>query len=265
MTIVYLVGNGTGTWVPPSTVTAKIEVWGAGAAGTGGGDGGGSGAYAAKNAQSLVSGVGQAFSLGAPGLTSGQAGGNTWFSSNTTVFAPGGGTGGTPIGDTVRYGAVGGVASGASNAGGAGAGGPDGVGSIGGQGNSGYYSGASGGGANGGAAGATSITTTAGAAGGNNNLGSGGGAGGTAGSINGVAGTNGGGGIEPPVRAVGSLHTFEDQGDQSSHSIGARITYGPVLRAHRRGEIQVTKVVEEVLIRAFEPDATDVKGQRANQ
>src|SRR5258708_344582 len=101
MTTIYIIGNGVGSFTPPSTVTASIECWGAGqAAQSSGSFLGGSGAgYAKKNSQSLTAATPVAFSLGAPGTTSGQTGGDTWFSSSATVLAQGGGSATAQIGD----------------------------------------------------------------------------------------------------------------------------------------------------------------------
>src|SRR4051812_34035362 len=122
MTTVYIVGNGSGSFTPASTVTAKVEVWGAGAAGHTNGVGGTGGGYAAKNSQSLTAGTPVAFQLGAPGAAIDANGGDTWFSSSATVIAQGGGSATTQIGDTTFVGGVGnaGQAIGNTGAGGAG-------------------------------------------------------------------------------------------------------------------------------------------------
>ncbi|MFN8153723.1 MAG: MopE-related protein [Bacteroidia bacterium] len=88
--------NSTGTWLAPAGVTAvKVECWGGGGKGgttsfngaeTGGGGGG---AYARKNAQSVTPGTSYTVTVGA-GATGTSAGGDSWFSTNSTVLAKGG-------------------------------------------------------------------------------------------------------------------------------------------------------------------------------
>src|SRR6185437_14616436 len=75
----YIVGEGTGSWTPPATVTATAELWGAGQAGDNDTGNGSAGAYyAKKNSVSLTSGTPVAFSLGLTSTNSAQAGGETW-------------------------------------------------------------------------------------------------------------------------------------------------------------------------------------------
>lgn len=196
MTTVYIVGNGTGSFTPASTVSSSVECWGGGQAGNSGTTGAGAGAgYAKKNSFSLTAGTPVPFSLGAPGTTTGQAGGDTWFSTSATVIANGGGSATTRIGDTTAAGGAAGTAGTNNFAGGGGAGGPGGAGKAGGNGNStaNGWGGGAGGGCGGGTTPATPTTAT-GATGGNGNVGTGGAGGASAGSPNGVAGGQGAGG-----------------------------------------------------------------------
>jgi hypothetical protein len=91
MTTIYIVGNGAGSITPLSTATWTVECWGGGQAGTLGVNGGAGAGYAKKNSFSATTNTPVPFSLGAPGTTSGQAGGDTWLSSTSTVIANGGG------------------------------------------------------------------------------------------------------------------------------------------------------------------------------
>src|SRR5690348_9247553 len=91
-TTIYIIGSGSGSFTPKSTATATVECWGAGqAGGTSGGNGGNGAGYSKKNTLNLTAGTPVPFQLGTPGITSGAAGGDTWFSSSATVIANGGG------------------------------------------------------------------------------------------------------------------------------------------------------------------------------
>src|SRR5579859_1706235 len=128
MTTIYIIGNGAGIFNPASTVSAKIECWGAGQGGATSCSGGG---YSAKNSFSLTAGTQVPFFLGSnTGNT-----GDCWFNSNTTVIANGGGSSTSRIGDTTFAGGAGGVytGSGTNGGGGGGAGGPNGAGNAGGN------------------------------------------------------------------------------------------------------------------------------------
>lgn len=87
------------TWACPAGVTSiQIECWGAGGAGgsrtsTGAGGGGAGGAYASYT-MSVTPGVSYNYSVGSGGVAgasgSGVDGGDSWFSTNSTVLAKGG-------------------------------------------------------------------------------------------------------------------------------------------------------------------------------
>jgi hypothetical protein len=211
-TTIYLVGNGTGTYTPNVTTPANIQCWGAGQAGNISGQSGAGAYWAVVNGFVLTNGNPVGFSLGAPGLTSGQAGGDTWFGSAPTVTAPGGGSVTAPVGNFFNAGGALGAAGAAGNAGGGGAGGPIGPGAAGTAGSNTIFSSAGGSGANRGSVGLQATTSVAGVygaglygaalwgapggggQGGNNSGQSGGGAGGTVASLSGTIGAPGAGG-----------------------------------------------------------------------
>jgi YD repeat-containing protein len=219
----YLTSGTTFTVPSDWTSTNTIEaIGGGGGAGKGGAGndaagGGGGGGYSKITNLSLTAGASVSYSIGAGGAGAtaspgtGGAGGDTWFSSTSTLLAKGGGGGtGAANGGTVLGGAAAVAAQGvgatrysggrgypwvAQNRFGAGGGaaGPSGNGKNGGGGgdqSGSYYAGGGGGGASGGTVGSDAATgvTVPGGAGGAGRLGSGGGAG------NGSAGSNGGGG-----------------------------------------------------------------------
>lgn len=180
-TVVYLVGNGTGlSWTPNASVTAKFEYWGAGQAGDAAANAGASGYYCVKNSVALTAGTPISFQLGAPGISGGAAGGDTWAVSPTTMMAPGGGSSTTAIGDTTTAGTAGVPNSantgGAAAGGGAGAPGPHGSGLTGGIAPSTSLGGGAGGGDGGGAIGgdASVVDITQGGTGGSGFAGTGG-------------------------------------------------------------------------------------------
>src|SRR5690242_7037940 len=111
---IYLVGNGNGAIVPPSTATWTVECWGAGQSGNDSSGAGGAGGGYARGAVNATSGVPLTFSLGAPGVGQANAvnnGGNTWLSTTgvqptTTaqgVLAQGGGATTTQLGSQATY------------------------------------------------------------------------------------------------------------------------------------------------------------------
>ena len=111
-TTIYIVGSGGGSFTPASTVTAKIECWGAGQSFNASTLAGGAGAYyAAKNSFSLTALTPVAFNLGAYPTAPSVNGGDTWFSTAATVIAPGGGSATAAIGDTNNAGGTGGAGS----------------------------------------------------------------------------------------------------------------------------------------------------------
>ena len=191
-TTVYIVGNGAGAITPRSTATWTVQCWGAGQAGDSAANAGAGAGWSQKNAFSATSGTPIPFSLGAPGLTGGTAGGDTWFNTTATVLANGGGSATTPIGDTTNAGGAGvpnSANSGGAAGGAGGAGGPSGVGQTGGI---SVFSGGCGGGASGGGT-AGGSDSTGGGTGGSGVAGSGG-TGGTVGTPNGGPGGKGSGG-----------------------------------------------------------------------
>lgn len=95
MTVVLLTTTGAGSWTVPAGVTSvRVECWGGGGGGYAHSQwGAGGGAYSKKNTFSVSPGAAIPFFVGAGG--NGQAwpyihGGDTWFSSTTTVLAKGG-------------------------------------------------------------------------------------------------------------------------------------------------------------------------------
>jgi hypothetical protein len=192
MTTITIIGNGSGSWTPPSTVTAAVECWGAGQAGNTTGDAGSAAYYAKTNSVSLVAGAAKTFTLGAPGITANAAGGDTIFDPpGVGTTAPGGGSITSAVGDVTHAGGAGGTGGAAGGCGGGGAGGPHGVG------NNGGIPSSSGGGGGGGNGGGTIGSSPGGGSGGNggNGFNGTGGAGGalqTNGSPGG-AGAGGGG------------------------------------------------------------------------
>ncbi|SHO63662.1 hypothetical protein SAMN04488108_2836, partial [Algoriphagus zhangzhouensis] len=98
---------GSGTFVVPDKITTiSVQVWGAGGAGgTNSGGGGGAGAYSQMTFTSLPSNF--SYSIGQGGTSTTRNGGNTWFSSATTLMAVGGIGGGNNNGN----GGAGGLAS----------------------------------------------------------------------------------------------------------------------------------------------------------
>lgn len=200
MTTLYFVGNGSCVWTPKTTTTVAIDTFGAGQAGDTSANAGNGGSYAHKNSQSVTAGTPVALNLGAPGLSGGTAGGNTWAVSSSTVLAPGGGSSTTAIGDTTFAGGVGtpnSANAGGAAGGGGGCAGPHGIGQNGGNAIS-LSSGGAGGGANGGGAGGNdAVPGPAGGNGGNGYMGLGGAGGTSSGAPNGAnggAGSGGGGG-----------------------------------------------------------------------
>ena len=200
--VIYLVGNGSGTFIPPETATAVVDVWGGGQSGNdGSGNGGIGGGWARKNAFSLTKGTGVSFVLGAPGIGvhSGVGnGGDTWFGSAAVLQANGGGSTSTRAGDTTQPGGASGPAyfnNGLPGGGGAGGpGGPGGSGSAGKAGGGGGSNSAGGGGGAGGGTVGGSLPGLAGGAGGNGPAGTGGAGGATTGSPAGAKGGPGAGG-----------------------------------------------------------------------
>jgi subtilisin-like proprotein convertase family protein len=100
--------NSSSSWTPPAGVTSvTIECWGAGGSGGGnsntndGGGGGGGGAYS-KGTVTVVPGTPYTVTVGTGGNgnsgSNGSPGGDSWFSTNTSVMAKGGGAGLEPTG-----------------------------------------------------------------------------------------------------------------------------------------------------------------------
>lgn len=200
---IYLVGDGTGS-ISLQTGTGSnfinnvtVQCWGAGQAGGSGGASGNGAGWVQLNTLIFTDQTPINFSLGLPGITAGQVGGDTWFNTSATVFAQGGGSFNTQIGDAQNGGGAGQGSGIEGNPGGAGAGGPSGSGfdsvvpsatSVGGAGGSGN---------GGGSIGIANSATNDGGAGGNGNSGTGGAAGlatGTGNGSNGGPGAGGGGG-----------------------------------------------------------------------
>jgi hypothetical protein len=191
VTTIYYVGNGSGSYTPLTTVSAQIDCFGAGQASTLGTTAGASAGWARKNAFSLTAGTPVPFQLGAPGLTGGTNGGDTWFSTSATIIANGGGSATTRIGDTTFAGAAANTHSANGNPGGAGAGGPNGAGNLGGSADT-LACGSGGGGNGGGTVGADSQANIGGN-GGNGFAGTGGAGGNQGRGATGGKGAGGGG------------------------------------------------------------------------
>ncbi|MBL7924227.1 MAG: HYR domain-containing protein, partial [Bacteroidia bacterium] len=106
--------SSSGTWIAPAGVTSvQVECWGGGGRGgstvfsgneTGGGGGG---AYVKKNSVPVNAGTSYTVTVGAGSSSSGVAGGDSWFNTNTTVMAKGGST----VNDNGTSGASGGSAA----------------------------------------------------------------------------------------------------------------------------------------------------------
>lgn len=224
-TTIYLVGSGSAAITPPSTATWTVQVWGAGAAGDDGtGNAGSGGGWAKKNSFSATAGANVQFVLGAPGVTSAQAGGDTWFSTSATLIAPGGGSATTAIGDSTAAGGAGASYTGQGIPGAGGAGGPGGIGKAGGTapGGPSLAAGGGGGGNGGGTVGGSSTTAT-GAAGGNGISGTGGAGGISVGAANGSpggAGAGGGGGYGDTAGAGGAGGNGGDDWDNGGGGAG---------------------------------------------
>ena len=93
---VTVVETTSTTWVAPTGVTSvTVRAWGGGGgggkAGSKGGAGGGGGAFAQANTVSVTPGNSYTVTVGTPGLASGSdsstAGGASWFSTTTLVYA----------------------------------------------------------------------------------------------------------------------------------------------------------------------------------
>ena len=160
---------GSGTWMSPAGVTSvQVECWGGGGAGgtacrpgatTATGGGGAGGAYAKLNSFSVTPGTVYTITVGAGGVsvtndTVKVAGGDSWFSSSSTVLAKGGAGGESVFAATGRFGVGGtGTATGSIgdvvNAGGSGA-----------TSTTGNFGGAGGGSGGTGVAGTSASTTT---------------------------------------------------------------------------------------------------------
>ncbi len=103
--------TSSGTYTIPAGVTSiTVEVWGGGGKGgtrtsSGACAGGGGGAYA-RSVITVVPGTSYSYTVGA-GATTTAAGGDTWFSTNTTILAKGG----SSVADNATTGAAGGLAS----------------------------------------------------------------------------------------------------------------------------------------------------------
>lgn len=192
MATLYIIGDltlVTGTVTPGSSGTWIAECTAAGQAGESAGSSGAGAGYAKRLGIAVTGGTPISFSLGVPGTTSAQAGGDCWVVSAGTVLAAGGGSATAQIGNSTNSGGAAAVAGTTSNAGGGGAGGPAGPGGAGQDGSSLDFTGAGGGASNGGGAGGIGSASAGGDGGG-----PGGGLGGTTGSVVGGAGTLGGGG-----------------------------------------------------------------------
>lgn len=195
MTLIYIVGNGASTFTPQATATAVVDVFGAGMASDTTGNGGMGGGWARKNAYSMTSGTPISFSLGAPGLTSGQTGGDTWWAAVGTLLANGAGSVTTPVGDS--HNSANGQNQNTQNGstGGTGCSGPNGGGNLGGGTLVGAGGGGGGGGNGGGAAGAdVGSASTNGANGGVGFAGGTAGVGGVGTDVSGTSGAPGSGG-----------------------------------------------------------------------
>lgn len=202
-TTVFLTTADTSPWTVPNNWggMVSVEVIGGGQGGTNGanggngGKGGDGGGYAKiTTGITITAGSTISFQVGTGG-GAGTNGGDTWFSSTSTVLANGGGSATARIGSVTYAGGAGGTASSKGGGGGGGAAGPTktttGVGKDGGGTSGSGYGGGGGGGSEGDSATVGSSTTTSTfGTGGNGWNGTGGGS--TAGAA-GTVGTGGGG------------------------------------------------------------------------
>ena len=189
-TPVTITTTGSGVYVPPLNCdSVLIQAWSGGEGGTNGdlfsaGAGGAGGDYA-EGTVSVTAGNAYNYTVGAGGTSSGNNGGDSWFIDTSTVYAPGGGAAGSPVGTTTYTGGTGHSSGGGGGGAGSGGNGSNGSGSTGGAGGT----------PDGGAGGNLSNAgTTLGGGGGGGASGFGGGANGAAGQLIITPSGSGGGG-----------------------------------------------------------------------